>query len=44
MVCWCTRLQTNTTLTSLNLEKNYDIGAAGATALATALQTNTTLT
>jgi hypothetical protein len=43
MVCWCTTLQTNTTLTSLDLENN-DIGAAGATALATALQTNTTLT
>jgi hypothetical protein len=35
--------QTNTTLTSLNLRDNQ-IGAAGATALATALQTNTTLT
>ena len=38
-----TALRTNTTLTSLNLINN-DIGAAGATALATALQTNTTLT
>ncbi len=38
-----TALQTNTTLTALNLEWN-GIDAAGATALATVLQTNTTLT
>jgi heptosyltransferase-2 len=38
-----TALQTNTTLTSLDLADN-GIGAAVAMALATALQTNTTLT
>ena len=43
LLCGFTALQTNATLTSLNLEYN-GIGAAGATALATALQTNTALT
>ena len=43
LVCGFTAVQTNTTLTSLNLWSN-DIGDAGVTALATALQTNTTLT
>jgi hypothetical protein len=44
LVCGLTAVQTNsTTLTSLNLHGN-DIDAAGATALATALHTNTTLT
>jgi hypothetical protein len=43
-VCLFTVLQINATLTSLDLGGNHKIGVAGVTALASGLQTNTTLT